>query len=73
MPVSEELVLYFDRTYIARILPGGNQQDPIYPIKLWNHHHEVLQGIPRTNKLSKQGRDNIIRLSDVTIQIFSVL
>ena len=49
MPASQELILYFERTYIGRRLPGGNHQDPIYPIEMWNHHHEVLQGIPRTN------------------------
>ena len=26
MPASQELILYFERTYIARRLPGGNHQ-----------------------------------------------
>ena len=48
MPAAQGLVLYFERTYIGRILPGGTQQEPIFPIEMWNHHHEVPQGIPRT-------------------------
>ena len=43
------LVLYFERTYIGRTLPGGFHQEPLFPIQMWNQHHEVTQGIPRTS------------------------
>ena len=48
MPAAQGLILYFERTYIGRRLPGGFYQEPIFPIEMWNHHHEVPQGIPRT-------------------------
>ena len=47
MPMAEGLVLYFERTYIGRFLPGGTFQQPIFPIQMWNCHFEVLAGLPR--------------------------
>ena len=37
-----------------RTLPGGGQVAPIFPIDIWNHHHDVLQGIPRTTNAKNQ-------------------
>ena len=48
IPASVELALYFEATYIGRTVPGGTQLTPLFPIKMWNHHHDVPQGIPRT-------------------------
>ena len=48
MPMAEGLVLYFERTYVGRVLPGGTFQQPIFPIEMWNCHFEVLAGFPRT-------------------------
>ena len=48
MPVTEGLVLYFERTYIGRTLPGGAFQQPIFSIAMWNYHLEALAGYPRT-------------------------
>ena len=48
MPMAEGLVLYFERTYIGRVLPGGTFQQPIFLIEMWNCHFEVLAGFPRT-------------------------
>ena len=47
IPEATELALYFERTYVGRTLAGGHV-NPIYPIEMWNHHHEVPIGIPRT-------------------------
>ena len=47
MPMAVGLVLYFERTYVGRVLPGGTFQQPIFPIKMWNCHFEVLAGFPR--------------------------
>ena len=49
IPNSAELALYFENTYVGGSLPGGGQVAPLFPIDLWNHHHDVPQGIPRTN------------------------
>ena len=48
MPITEGLVLYFERTYVGRVLPGGTFQHPIFPIEMWNCHFEVLAEFPRT-------------------------
>ena len=47
-PGLQGLVLYFEQTYIGRTLAGGFHQEPLFPIQMWNQHHEVTQGIPRT-------------------------
>ena len=48
IPEATELALYFEQTYVGRTLPGGGQVNPLFPIEMWNHHHEVPIGIPRT-------------------------
>ena len=48
MPMAEGLVLYFERTYVGRVLPGGTFQQLIFPIEMWHCHFEVLAGFPRT-------------------------
>ena len=35
MPAAQGLVLYFERTYIGRTLPGGTFLDPLFPIEFW--------------------------------------
>ena len=42
------LVLYFERTYIGRTLPGGTHQAPLFPIYLWNFHIDTPFRLPRT-------------------------
>ena len=44
MPMAEGLVLYFGRTYVGRILPGGTFQQPLFPVEMWDSHFEVLTG-----------------------------
>ena len=48
MPAAQRLVLYFERTYIGRTLPGGTFREPLFPVEFWNHHLEVRQGFPKT-------------------------
>ena len=48
MPQATELVLYFERTYIGRTLPGGTHQAPLFPNYLWNFHIDTPFGLPRT-------------------------
>ena len=45
IPAYVELALYFETTYIGRTVPGGTQLAPLFPIKMWYHHHDVPQGI----------------------------
>ena len=38
------------RTYVHRPNASGwLHEEPLFPIEMWNQHHEVFQGIPRTN------------------------
>ena len=48
IPEGTELALYYEQTYVGRTLPGGGQILPLFPIRMWNHHHEAPIGIPRT-------------------------
>ena len=42
-PEWTPLAAYFERNYIGTSIPA------IFPIKLWNVHKRVIQGIPRTS------------------------
>ena len=44
----ENLVLYFEDTYIGRPRRRG-RANPLFPIPLWNMHERVLDGLARTN------------------------
>ena len=48
MPQATGLVLYFEKTYVGRKLPGGTYQDPLFPIEMWNYHYDTAFGLPRT-------------------------
>ena len=48
MPQATGLVLYFEKTYVGRKLPGGIYQDPLFPIEMWNYHYDTAFGLPRT-------------------------
>ena len=64
LPITEarDLILYFENTYIGRVLPGGGIQAPLFPISMWNYYLETPFGLPRTNNqlLSKQHNDQYI-------------
>ena len=47
-PQADQLIEYFERTYIGRRLPGGAYQQPLFPIGIWNYHFDTVLGIPRT-------------------------
>ena len=47
-PEANDLIQYFERTYIGRTLPGGAYQQALFPIDMWNHHFDTAFGLPRT-------------------------
>ena len=47
-PEANDLIQYFERTYIRRTLPGGAHQQALFPIDMWNHHFDTAFGLPRT-------------------------
>ena len=67
LPITEasDLILYFENTYIGRVLPGGGIQAPLFPISMWNYYLETPFGLPRTNNAVKAWHRsfNVSRLS----------
>ena len=53
IPEATELALYYEQTYVDRTLPGGGHIPPLFPIRMWNHHHETPIEIPRTTNAVK--------------------
>ena len=47
-PEADELIQYFERTYIGRTLPGGAYQQPLFSIGIWNYHFDTAFVLPRT-------------------------
>ena len=47
-PETDDLILYFERTYVGRMLPSGSYQQPLFSIQIWNYHFDVAYGLPRT-------------------------
>ena len=45
---TDDLILYFERTYVGRMLPSGSYQQPLFSIQIWNYHFDVAYGLPRT-------------------------
>ena len=70
MPVTEGLVLYFERTYIGRTLPGGAFQQLIFPITMWNYHLEALAGYSRTTNARNTQEHNPGLLKSHNVGIF---
>ena len=49
-PEADDIIQYFERTYIGRTLPGGAYQQALFPISMWNYHFDTAFGLPRTTK-----------------------
>ena len=47
-PEADDIIQYFERTYIGRTLPGGAYQQALFPISMWNYHFDTALGLPRT-------------------------
>ena len=43
-----DLAAYFEATYVGRHISSSNVVPSMFPIEMWNNHHLVHQGIPRT-------------------------
>lgn len=45
----QNLINYFEATYIGRTDRAGIRRPPMFPKELWNVYDITLQGLPRTN------------------------
>ena len=72
LPMSQatELVLYFERTYIGRTLPGRTHQTSLFPLKLWNYYYETPFGLPAQPRPRKLGTVALTLLLAATTAAF---
>ena len=40
-PAADDLIEYFERTYIGRTLSGGMYHPALFPTDMWNHHFDT--------------------------------
>ena len=44
----DEILTYFENTYVKGNIMCGRQRPPLYRLELWNHYEAALRGEPRT-------------------------
>lgn len=47
--IADDLIQYFEDTYIGRFRQNAPRRNPIFNIGLWNMYHRTDQELPRTN------------------------
>ena len=46
---ADEVLDYFENTYIGRFLRNAPRRPPLFPIELWNRFHRTADELSRTN------------------------
>ena len=46
---AQEMIDYFEDTYIGRLHPGGHRRAPLFDLALWNMYDQMIGDLPRTN------------------------
>ena len=46
---AQEVIDFFEDTYIGRLHPDGHRQVPLFQLSLWNVYSQTLNDLPRTN------------------------
>ena len=46
---AQEVIDYFEGTYIGRLRPGGHRRAPLFDLTLWNMYYQTIGDLPRTN------------------------
>lgn len=46
---AQDILYYFEDTWIGRPDRGNRRRPPRFPLRLWNCYETVLQGLPKTN------------------------
>ena len=59
-PETDDMIQYFERTYVGRMLPSGSCQQPLFSIQIWNYHLHVAYGLPRTANAAEDRSFNAI-------------
>ena len=47
-PERDDLIQYFERTYIRRTLPGGAYQQALFLLNMWHYHFDTAYDLLRT-------------------------
>ena len=50
---AQEVIDYFEDTYIRRLRPGCHRRLPLFELGLWNMYNQTLNDLPRTNNTVK--------------------
>jgi hypothetical protein len=58
--ICNSLLEYFQSTYVRGTVIVRRQQEPRYPIKLWNHYENTIQSVPKTTNCC-EGFHNALR------------
>ena len=46
---AQEVIDYFEDTYVGRLRPGGHRRAPLFNLALWNMYNQTIGDLPRTN------------------------
>ena len=46
---AQEVIDYFEDTYIGRLRPGGHRRAPLFDLALWNMYDQMTGDLSRTN------------------------
>lgn len=68
----QNLIEYFELTFIGRATRTQGRKQPLFPINLWNIHDLVLNKIPRTTIQLRDGTMQSTQQLAVIIQTFGV-
>lgn len=69
----DDVVCYFEDTYIGRSMTGRPRKEPRFPIKVWNVHNSTETGADRTNNKIEgwhRGFRNFVNISHPSIFLF---
>ena len=56
---TDEVLDYFENTYIGRFLRNAPRRPPLFPIELWNRFHRTAEELPRTNNNIEAWRNSL--------------
>ncbi|XP_055306982.1 uncharacterized protein LOC129571240 [Sitodiplosis mosellana] len=72
-PKIDELLDYFQATYIYAFDRKGGKKAPLFEIKLWNVYETVLSGFPRTNNHIEGWHNKVNRMWGAHPNIFTFI
>ena len=69
---ADDLLEYFEDTYIGRFRQNPSRRNPVFAIELWNMYHRTDQELPEQITASKGGIEVFKHTCPHAIQIFGI-